>query len=82
MRSALANHDPLDCGAANRTGFALTAIHPEMILKIAAAIDPVYAGAVAADAFLQHFPDCHPQDLGFLLGHRIRGGQGVESGHV
>ena len=71
MRSALADYDPLDRGTTNRAGFALTAVHPEMVLEIATAVDPVYTGAVTADAFLQHFPDCHPQDLGFFHGHRI-----------
>ena len=82
MRSALANDDALDCGTANRAGFALAAINPEMVLEISATIDPVYAGAVAADAFLQYLPDCHPQDLGFFQCYRIRRRQWVEFGQV
>ena len=57
MRSALADNELLDLGAADRTRLALATINSKMILKIAAAIDPVYAGAVAADAFLQYLSD-------------------------
>ena len=82
MRSALSNHDTLDGGAAYRAGFALAAVYPEMVLEIAASVDPVDTGPIAEDAFLQHLPDCHPQDFGFFPGYCIRGRQWMESGHM
>ena len=57
MRSALTNDDPLDFSTTYRAGFTLTAINSEMVLEIATAVDPVYTGAIAADAFLQHLSD-------------------------
>src|SRR5664280_334722 len=82
MRSALANNDPFNRGTTYRAWFALTAVHSEMVLEIASAVNPIYAGTIAVDAFLQYFPDCHSQDLGFFLCHRIRGGQRMEPGHM
>ena len=54
MCAALADDDLLDGCAANRTRLAVAAIDAEMVLKIAAAINPVDAGAVAADALLKN----------------------------
>ena len=51
MGAALADDDPLDRGTTDRAGFALTAIYPEMVLEVPAAVDPVYAGTIAPDAF-------------------------------
>lgn len=51
MCSALAHQQALDERTANRAIFAFAPINVEMILKIAPAIDPIDAGAVALDAF-------------------------------
>jgi len=71
MGAALTDNDALDFRPADRAGLALTAIHPEMVLEITAAVDPVNTRAVPADPFLQHFPNGHPQDLGFFQRDRI-----------
>ena len=60
MRPALADDNALDFRPTNGAGLTLTAIDPEMILEIAAAVDPVYAGPVTTDAFFQYMPDGHP----------------------
>jgi len=52
MRTALTNCEFLNRGAAYEARTAIAAIHTKMILIIASAIDPVYAGAVAANTFL------------------------------
>jgi hypothetical protein len=52
MRTALSDCELLNRGAAHKAWTAIAAIHAKMVLIITAAIDPVYAGAVAADAFL------------------------------
>jgi hypothetical protein len=52
MRAALPDCELLNRRAARRAWTAITVIYAKMILIIAAAINPVYAGAVAADAFL------------------------------
>ena len=72
MCTALPNSELLYFSAADRAGFAFTAIHTKIILKLTAAIDPVDAGAVAADAFLQHRLDRFMQRLSLFLRNRIR----------
>ena len=53
MRAALTYNELLNGCPTNRARFSLPIIHPKIILKVAAAIDPVEAGAVAEDAFLE-----------------------------
>ena len=60
MRSALPDDDLFYGGTANRAGLTSAAVRPEMVLKIAAAINPVDAGAVAADACRQNAADGQP----------------------
>jgi hypothetical protein len=55
--AALADNDLPNLGAADRTRLALATINLKVILKIAAAINPIYAGTVAADAFLKNSLD-------------------------
>lgn len=57
MGATLSNHDALDAGTANRAGLTLSAIDAEMVLEIAAAVDPIDAGAIAADALFEHLAD-------------------------
>jgi hypothetical protein len=52
MCSALADRKLLNLCAADGAGLSFAAIDAEIILKLTAAIDPVYAGAVAADTVL------------------------------
>ncbi len=54
MCAALADDDLLNDGAADGTRLAISAIYAEMILEIAAAIHPVDAGSIAADALLKN----------------------------
>ena len=60
MRAALPDDDLFDRGTTNRAGLTAAAVCPEMVLKIAAAVDPVDAGAVAANAFLQYAANSQP----------------------
>src|SRR3989304_189637 len=53
---------------ATRTGFAGLLIDLEMVLEIAATVDPVDTGAVAANAFPQHFANRPQQFAGLRLG--------------
>ena len=82
MCPALTDHDALDFRTADRAGLPLAAIHPEMILKVAAPVYPVNACPVAANAFLQCLPDRHPKDLGFFHRYGIRDSQGMKPGLV
>lgn len=52
MRSALSDEDAFDCCAAGGTGKVCTLVDLEIVLEAAAAVYPVNAGPVAADAFL------------------------------
>jgi len=79
---ALADDDAFDPASANRTGLSLTAVYPEMILKITAPVDPVYAGPIPPDSFFQCPPDGRPQDPGLFDGDRIRIDQWVYPGQV
>ena len=54
MGAALPNHDALDGGIAFRAGQTGPLVHTKMVLEIAAAVNPVNAGAVTADAFVEH----------------------------
>ena len=63
MRSPLTDDDPLDFSPTARAGFAFFSIDAEIILKIAAAVDPIEAGAVSADRFGKRFPDRAPERL-------------------
>ena len=51
MGAALTHLDALNHHPANRTGLAVALIHSKMILKIAAAVDPVNTGAIPLNAF-------------------------------
>lgn len=49
MSAALPNKNTLDRCAATRTGFVGASIHPEVVLEIPAAINPVDACAIVLD---------------------------------
>ena len=51
MRAALTDRKFLNGGSAGQAGFAFAVVNVKIILKLTAAIDPVYAGAVATDTF-------------------------------
>ncbi len=63
MRAALTYRQFYDLGSTHKTGRAFAVVHAKIILKLTAAIDPIDAGAVAADAFLQHGLDRFIQRL-------------------
>ena len=60
MSPALSHRDALDRSFTPGTGLAGSPVHPKMVLKISAAIDPVDASTIAADALPQHLPDPLP----------------------
>jgi len=64
MCSALTNGYALDFGSAGRTGLPVPPVNSEMVLKIPAAINPVYAGTVTTNSFFQHLPNCPPKVFG------------------
>ena len=51
MGAALTDNDPLDRCSTDRTGLPGSLVHVKGILEISSAVDPVNAGAIAADAF-------------------------------
>ena len=82
MCTALSDGKFLYDRTANGTGFAVTAIHSKMILKLTAAIDPVDAGAVAADTFPKNGADRFVQRGGLFPRNGIRHCQRVQSGDM
>ena len=82
MCSTLTDCELLNCGSADRAGFALAVVDAKIILIFTAAIDPVYTGAVAADAFAQHGADRFVQILRLFLCDVVGCGAWVQSGEV
>jgi hypothetical protein len=72
MRAALADDCALDFRAADGAWFPGTPVHPKMILKIAAAVDPVDAGAIATDTFFERLAYCRPETLCLFFRDLIR----------
>ncbi len=72
MRAALANGQTFDLCPANGTRFAGAAIDPEMVLEIPTAKDPVNAGAVVADAILEHLAHGKPQRFSLVRRYQVR----------
>ena len=79
MRAALPNHHPLHRMAAGGTGLARSPVHLKMILKPAAAVHPVDAGAVVLNARGEHRPNGGPQARGLGRGERIGAAQGMNA---
>ena len=77
VRAALTDDNPLDLRSAHRTGFAFTVINPKIVLKFAAAIDPVYRGAITANPFLQNFADRSMQRFGLFDRYGIGNSQRI-----
>jgi len=65
MSSPLTDHDLLNRCTAIRTGLAGLSVNVEVVLKFAAAVEPVQAGAEAVDAMLQYRLDGLVQSIGF-----------------
>lgn len=82
MRAALTDNQPLDFCSAGRAGFAGAPVDAEMILELTAAVNPVNAGAVASDAFLERFPDRGPQMRGLFLRDLVGPGEWMQFGAV
>jgi len=82
MCAALPDQDALDVSPTGWAGLTLASINGKMVLEITSAVDPVDAGPIAADAFLQGAANRLPQPgcLGCGYGRRI--GQWMEFGTV
>src|SRR5450759_889139 len=78
MRPALADGGTLDHRPTDGARLTRPPIDQEIVMKIPASIDPVYAGAVVADAFFQHLPDGLPQPVSLFFSDRIRKRQGMK----
>src|SRR3972149_2440648 len=64
MRAALPDHDPADRRAAHRAWLPATLVNPEVILEVAAAVDPVDAGAVVGPADAEGARPAEPRTPG------------------
>ena len=60
MSPALSHRDALDRSFTPGAGLTGAPVHPKMVLKISAAINPVDARTIAEDALLQHLADPLP----------------------
>jgi len=78
VRAALPDENAFDCGAANSAGFAGALVDLEIVLKAAAAIDPVDAGPVAANAFLQYVTHRQQEPFGIASGEAVGEAQRVQ----
>jgi hypothetical protein len=54
---ALADCDAFDLCSTHRASLPIPSVDTKMVLKIPAAVDPINAGTVAANSFLQHLAD-------------------------
>ena len=68
MRAALADENAFDFGAATIAGLAGALVDLKVILEAAPAVDPVDAGAIAADAFLQYITYRQQEAFGLVAG--------------
>lgn len=68
MSAALSNSGALDRRAAGWAGFAGALVNAEIVLELAAPVNPVNAGTVAADALLQDSAKRSPQALSLFKG--------------
>src|SRR3990170_8366629 len=71
MRAALPDHDPADRRAAHRAWLPVTLVNPEVILEVAAAVDPVDTGAVVAQAGPQRGAQAAPQAPDLIVVQRV-----------
>jgi hypothetical protein len=71
VRASLPDDDAADAGATDGTGFPSSLVHPEVILEIASAVNPVEAGAVVAQTLAQSGANASPQTPGLLVAQSI-----------
>ena len=60
MGAALSHSDTLDGGLATVAGFAGALVDLKFVLELAAAVNPIDAGAVAFDAQVEHGAETDP----------------------
>lgn len=60
MRTPLCNHDLFDPRPTPGAGLTLSTVHPEPVLMVPATVDPIDAGPIVAEAFLEGGPDPLP----------------------
>src|SRR4030042_1448713 len=73
--ASLSHDDPFHLGSTYQAGFACPSVDPKMVLVIAAAVNPVDAGSIAADAFLERIADGRMKRSSSFAVDFIRGGQ-------
>ena len=78
MCAALTYNYTFDVRSTDRAGFPSAIIHLEIILKFAAAVDPVKRRSVAANAFPEHLVNRFMQRLRLLRGDRIGDRQWIQ----
>ena len=82
MRAALTDEDAFDFRAANIASLAGALVDLEVILKAAPAVDPIDAGAIAANPFLQYVAYRQQKAFGFLASETVGETQRVQPGQV
>jgi hypothetical protein len=71
MGTALTDQDALNCSTTHGTRLARPIINSEVILEVAAAIDPIDAGSVPPDPFLKHRTDGFPERFSLLAAEGV-----------
>src|SRR5512139_254605 len=71
MRTSLPDNNTCNWRATNQAGFASALVNAEIILEITTPVDPINAGAIASNPFLQHRADTFEQKLSLLQGEII-----------
>ncbi len=82
MGAALTDLDALDGSATYRTGLPGALVSAEMILKIAATVNPINTGAIATDAFFKNCPDGRKQFCTLLSSEIACDSQRMQLGQV
>ena len=82
VRAALTYREALNGGAAIKARLALSVIHAEVMLKAAAAIDPINARAVVPQPGPERAAHAGPQALHFGRREAITAPQRMQAGEV
>jgi hypothetical protein len=82
VSAALAHDDALDRGSTTEAGFSSALVNPEIVLEFASPVDPIDAGTVSLDPFLQYLADARPECSCLLLGKRVGKPQRVKLSQI
>jgi hypothetical protein len=71
MGTALADQDALNCSTTNGAGLTRPVVNSKIILKFAAAIDPIDASSVPVDPFRKYRADGLPEGFSLFAAERV-----------